>query len=166
MSIELLSDVLGVFSAFAVIAITLFVFKWTQKRDRLEALRHSWQEAQGINLTVLQDQRAAEVFEKMVYDREILDSEKLLVDCLLFLYINRVRHDYLAFTSELIDRATFERYSAGTLKLIVSQKKRVRYLLLERGYDPTFMGEVMDLLNSGKIVRPRTQEELNQTLRA
>lgn len=159
---ELVVELLAAMSSLAVLVVSVYVYLWTKRRDSLEVLRYSWQEAQGINLAALSDPSVAAIMEKVIYGDKVELGEQVVADYFLFLYLNRIRHDYVAFTGGLIGYKEYVAASEGTLRLIVASKERVRFLLLERGYSRDYLREIMDRLDSGKILPPRKMGELQK----
>ena len=148
-------------ASVSLVVVSISVFLWTRRRDRLDLDKDLWKQAQEINMSLFADPAKAALLEEAIYGKVVFsDEDQFLIDAYLFLFINRILQVWLAHERGLMTYHEYIASTRGTLKLIIPQRDRIRYLLLERGYSGAFRHEFFQRLERNEVPRPRRLDEL------
>src|ERR1700733_4116018 len=103
--------------------IAFALYRYTQRRDRLDFLRSRWTEQQLVNLHQLESEDNLSTFEHMVYGEAYgFDPKRAKEFFQVFLIINQIQHHWFAKKHKIIDDTEFRRYAIPTLSLLHRKK--------------------------------------------
>jgi hypothetical protein len=127
--------------------IAVLIYKYTQRRDRLDFLLRRWSDQQALNLAEISSDDNLRSFEEIVYGKtERFDVKRARKRYHLFTVLNMVQSQYFAMEHKVITKADFENYARPSLTLLVRERDEVIYLLTQRGYGLAFREAVTSLL--------------------
>jgi hypothetical protein len=160
MDLDLAVRISQVIASISIVAVSVRVFSWTRRRDKADIQKAFWEQAQTLNLATVANPDLMRVSEKIIYGDYIEPEDQAIADYFLFLYLNRIQNFYLGYRNNLFGKQRYLEATRSTLKLICSQKERIRYLLIERGYSKEFAFEVLDRLENEEMNPPRRLDAL------
>lgn len=149
-------------ASLSVLFVSMYVFRWSRRKDKNDLVRSPWADAQSINIATISKLEIAGVIERAIYGKDPEDEEqRIIVDYFLFLYLNTIKADWLCLNYNLLSRSRYLFNSQGSLNLISGQKERVMYLVAHRGYSDEFALEIFKRLDDEKTTAPPHWDSLD-----
>jgi len=135
--------------------ISLFLWRYTHRKDKLDLLVSRWNKQQEFNFHILNSDNAIVDFEKLVYGSERkVDVKEAKRYTYLFVILNFIQTNWLAMKLGILTKKEYKEQAIPTLSLVARNKEVIVYLLNERGYSKEFMREIELLLKEATPPKP------------
>lgn len=136
------------FVAGTVGLVSLYVYFYNRRRDKLQFFFNNWNKQQDINLHCMGNEKTLMTVEGLIYgDEKNIDIEEARAFTFAFLHLNKIQNNYEAMKQRIISKKEYLEMSIPTLTLFARQKEFIIYLVSQRGYSPKFRDSIIEMIS-------------------